>query len=71
MYMAKEAYFNGKRGLFTWQKRPIYISIAHHAARAGLSVQHILYTVLREPILYTLFREHILYIFLREHVLYI
>jgi hypothetical protein len=24
--MAKEAYLHGKRGLFTWQKRPIYMA---------------------------------------------
>jgi len=28
-HMAKEAYLHGKRGLFTWQKRPIPISIPH------------------------------------------
>jgi hypothetical protein len=30
--MAKEAYSHGKRGLFTWQKRPIRISVYTPAA---------------------------------------
>ena len=35
IYMAKEAYLYGKRGLFTWQKRPIEISIPEERPSAA------------------------------------
>ena len=30
IYMAKEAYIHGKRGLLTWQKRPTYMAKETH-----------------------------------------